>query len=50
MCVILWFYFVYYVEVKFCAYKMSIVYRYRDYWKMYCFINGTSKEGAESGL
>ncbi len=49
MCVIVWFYLVY-VEVKICVYKMSVVNWYRDYWNMYCFINGTSKEGAESGL
>ncbi len=49
MCVIVWFYLVY-VEVKFCVYKMSVVNWYRDYWNMYCFINGTSKEGVESGL
>ncbi len=49
MCVIVWFYLVY-VEVKICVYKMSVVNWYRDYWNMYCLINGTSKEGAESGL
>ncbi len=32
------------------VYKMSVVNWYRDYWNMYCFINGTSKEGVESGL
>ncbi len=51
MCVVVWFnFFVYYVEVRFCVYKMSIEYRYKYYWKMYCLINGTSKEGAQYGL